>query len=702
MSGRHQPLGRRALRALALAVGLILIGGLAGRIGLEGALRALGPPDLARTREGSVLVVDRHGQLLRPFTTADGRWKLPVKAGEVDPGFVALLKAYEDRRFDHHAGVDGLAMMRAAWQWLRYGRIVSGGSTLTMQLARLLEPREERSLGAKGRQMLRAIQLERMLSKAEILDHYLTLAPYGGNIEGVRAASLAYFGKEPRRLSPGEAALLVALPQSPEARRPDRSAEAARRARDRVLMLAAARGAIGAGVAMEAQAEAVPIARRPFPMLAAHVSEALVRERPTAERHVSSIDRRLQIALEGLARERVESFGPKASVAMMVVDHASGGVLASVGGPDFLDTRRAGALDLTQAVRSPGSALKPFIYAMAFEAGIAHPETMMEDRPSRHAAYAPENFDLTYQGTVSARVALQQSLNVPAVDLLQEVGAYRFIGRLRAAGADVVLPRDSAPGLALALGGLGIRLSDLARLYAGLARGGTSWPLSFRLSPDTASGAGLRLTTPVAAWYVTDVLRGTPPPLHALGGRFSYKTGTSYGYRDAWAVGYDRRVTIAVWVGRPDGAPVPGLTGRSAAAPLLFDAFARFGGEAEPLPAPPHVLFARTSDLPLPLRHLSKDVPRTATALALQPLKIAFPPDGARVDVGVSGPQERGELLLKAQGGQPPLIWLVNGRPVVQDEIRRQSRWQPDGAGFARVTVMDSTGASDSVTVRLE
>jgi len=688
---------RRAAGWAALALGLASAGVGAARQFAAG----LGPLDLSVITEGSPLVSDRDGRLLRPFTTADGRWKLPVNTGDVDPGYLALLKAYEDQRFDSHGGVDWRAGLRAGWQMLRNGRIVSGGSTLTMQVARLLEPREERSLAAKARQVARALHLEQGRSKTTILNYYLTLAPYGGNIEGVRAASLSYFGKEPKRLALSEAALLVALPQSPEVRRPDRHPAAARRARDRVLDLAAARGAISPAAAAHAKADPVPTARKPFPMHAPHAAEAALKAAPEQRSHRLSLDYRLQTALEGLARERAEMLAPKVSLAIIAVDNRSGEVRAHVGGPDYFDRARAGSLDLTQAVRSPGSALKPFIYAFAFEAGLAHPETILEDRPSRHAGYAPENFDLTYQGSVSARLALQNSLNVPAVDLLNDVGPYRFIGRLRAAGAEIVLPREGQPGLAAALGGLGIRLTDLARLYGGLTRGGGTLPLAFRPVERVERGEELRLTTPVAAWYVADILRGTPPPTNAAGGRIAFKTGTSYGYRDAWAVGFDRATTIAVWVGRPDGVPVPGQTGRGAAAPVLFEAFARLGGSNEAVPMPRDALVASNAGLPPPLRALRKDVPRLAGGQA-PALKIAFPPDGARIDLGLKLGQEASDLALKATGGQLPLIWLVNGRPVLSGEIRRQSSWTPDGAGFARVSVMDATGASDSVQIRLE
>ncbi|MFY9292354.1 MAG: penicillin-binding protein 1C [Methylorubrum rhodinum] len=666
----------------------------------------LPPLDLTAASLRSTVVLDRKGQLLRPFATADGRWRLPVTASEVDPRYLAMLKAYEDRRFDTHPGIDPAATLRAAWQWLVSQRIVSGGSTLSMQVARLVEPRAERSLPAKLRQMIRAVELERTLGKAGVLDLYLALAPYGGPVEGLRAASLAYFGREPARLSFAESALLVALPQAPEARRPDRFAANARRARDRVLDIAAERGVLNTDEARAAKAEPVPSSRKPFPMLAAHAAEQAVAADPAARVQRLTLDARLQASLETLAAERAAALGPALSAAILVLDNRSGHVLAHVGSAGYLDAARAGAVDATNAVRSPGSALKPFIYALAFENGLAHPETLLDDRPARFAAsYAPENFDQGYRGTVTARIALQQSLNLPAVDLLETVGAARFVARLRGAGATILLPRDTAPGLPVALGGLGITLTDLARLHAGLARAGSVPTIVRRLDGPPAPAEPERtVTDPVSAWYVADILRGAPPPENAPAGRLAYKTGTSYGYRDAWAVGFDARITVAVWVGRPDGASVPGLVGRTAAAPMLFDAFSRFGGEPEPLTRPREALVAATIALPPPLRHIRRDAPKTLAATLGVPLKIAYPPDGARVDLGLQGGKAEGEktrLALKALGGQPPLTWMVDGLPVAES-LRRQSDWSPEGAGFARISVMDATGTSDSVVVRLE
>ncbi len=682
----------------------------AAAVGLYAA--SLPPLDLSATAARSALILDREGRLLRPFVSPAGRWTLPVTHQDVDPRYLAMLKGFEDRRFDSHAGIDPLAFARAAWQIATHGRIVSGGSTLTMQVARLLEPRGERSFAAKLRQAIRAVQLERRFTKGEILDLYLTLAPFGGNLEGVRAASLAYFGKEPKRLSTAEAALLVALPQAPEARRPDRAQTAARVARDRVLASAQAAGLVTPEERETAGASTLPPGRLAFPAFAPHAAEAAWRERPDAPIQRLTLDLRMQQGLEQLARERVVGQNAALSVAILVADNETGEIRAHVGGVDYFSTERAGAIDLTRALRSPGSALKPFIYALAFENGIAHPETMLEDRPARFGLYVPENFDLAFQGTVTARKALQLSLNIPAVDLLSALGPQRFLTRLQGAGAGIALPRngasgglagdgDAAPGLAVALGGLGITLQDLTRLYVGLARGGETIDLTVR----ARSGPGespLRFVDPVPAWYVTDTLLGAPPPASALPGRIAYKTGTSYGYRDAWAVGYDRTHTIGVWVGRADNGAVPGLVGRLVAAPILFDAFARIGIDQRPFPRPAGVLAATPATLPPPLRHLRQDVPKVAGAIAQQGLRLAFPPDGARIDLASGAADGADGLALKVAGGTGPFTFLVDGLPVAGPVARRQTVWRPPGPGFLRLSVIDATGATDSVSVRVQ
>ena len=653
----------------------------------------LGPPRLGKDLEFSHTVLDREGRLLRAYATSEGRWRLPAAQRDIDPRFLKLLFAYEDKRFFDHHGVDPLSLGRAAYQFSANGSIVSGGSTITMQIARLLEPREQRSLGAKLRQIVRALELEYALGKSDIISLYLALAPYGGNLEGIRAASLAYFGKEPLKLSLAETALLVALPQSPELRRPDRFPEAARAARDRVLDRVAAAGVVPRDEIARAKSQPVPRERKQMPMFAPHAADQVVAFEPDRRVHRLTIDLPLQNALQELARERAQTLGPDMSVAILAIDNVSGEVRARVASADYFDVRRAGQVDMTMALRSPGSTLKPFIYGLGFEDGLIHPDTLIDDRPVRYGGYTPENFDLTFQGTVTIRRALQMSLNVPAIAVLGKVGVNRLSARLSQTGAALVLPKGEAPGLAMGLGGVGVRLTDLVMLYGGLARLGVALPVIER--EGTTAPSARRLLDPVAAWYVGNILIGAPPPENAPPGRIAFKTGTSYGYRDAWAVGFDGRTTIGVWVGRPDGAPVPGLIGRAAAAPILFDAFARSGYAPAPLPrAPKGVIFVANNRLPPPLQRFSGAGARGVT----EPPRIMFPPDGARLELAGAGEH----VPLKIAGGHAPLTVMVNGVPFAAQSGQRTLFFQPDGPGFVRLTVMDASGAADSVTVRLQ
>ena len=685
----------KRVAAASAAAGLILTGVFAAWV------VSLGPLPLAQARQVSTTIVDRNGKLLRAYAMADGRWRLPVDARTgVDPGYLKLLLAYEDRRFYSHSGVDPFALGRAAFQLVTRGHIVSGGSTITMQLARLMEPRRERSVYAKLRQMVRALEIERQLNKDQILDLYLALAPFGGNLEGVRAASIAYFGKEPKRLSLPESALLVASPQSPETRRVDRYPDVARAARDRVLDRMVEDSRVSEEEAASAKATPVPRLRKPMPILAPHSADQAIANVKDADVIRLTLDGSLQKVLEALARDRAAALGPNISVAIVAVDNESGDVLARIGSPDYFDDRRAGQVDMTRAVRSPGSTLKPFIYGLAFEDGFVHPESLIDDRPIRFGSYAPENFDMTFQGTVPVRKALQLSLNVPAIALLDRVGASRLSSRLKQAGANLVLPKDEAPGLAMGLGGVGVTLQDLVQLYSGLARLGTTRPLC-EIAKDEPRDF-LRLMDQVAAWQVGNVLIGTPPPENGVHNRIAFKTGTSYGYRDAWSVGFDGRLTIGVWVGRPDGAPVPGRVGRTAAAPILFDAFARTGKLPAALPKPPKgALVASNAKLPLPLRRF-RPVGELVRTGGEQAPHIQFPLNGSRIDVDRSGSAQFSAMPVKVAGGVLPMTMLVNGVSVGEIDGRRQRLVDPPGPGFARLTVIDATGAADTVVIRIQ
>jgi penicillin-binding protein 1C len=690
-------------RRTKLAGAALVLAGLMASGVFAGWVVSLGPLPMAEARQVSTTVVDRNGKLLRAYAMADGRWRLPVDAKTgVDPTYLKLLFAYEDKRFHSHDGVDPLALGRAALQLLTRGHIVSGGSTITMQLARLMEPRRQRSVYAKLRQMVRAVEIERQLDKDQILNLYLTLAPYGGNLEGIRSASIAYFGKEPKRLSLAEAALLVALPQSPENRRLDRYPEAARLARDRVLDRMVEDGRVSQEDAVAAKAVPVPRMRKAIPILAPHSADravSIIKNTPIIS---LTLDSGLQKTLEALAHDRAIALGPNISIGIIAVDNESGDVLARVGSPNYFDDHRAGQVDMTRAVRSPGSTLKPFIYGLAFEDGFVHPESLIDDRPIRFGAYAPQDFDMSFQGTVPVRKALQLSLNVPAIALLDRVGASRLSARLKQAGGNLVLPKDEVPGLAMGLGGVGVTLQDLVQLYAGIPRLGTTRPLREIMNVNDAPRDPLRLMDQVAAWQVGNVLMGTPPPENAPQHRIAFKTGTSYGYRDAWSVGFDGRMTVGVWVGRPDGAPVPGLVGRTAAAPILFDAFARTGKLPLPLPKPPKgVLIASNAKLPMPLRRFRPlgELVRTGGEQAPH---IQFPLNGSRIDVSGSGDGQFSAMPVKVAGGVLPMTMMVNGMSAGEIDSRRQRLVDPGGPGFVRLTVIDATGAADTVVVRIQ
>jgi penicillin-binding protein 1C len=669
--------------------------------GVAGYL-ALPPPSLVRSERLSTLVLARDGSILRGFLSADGKWRLPTQAGEVDPLYRRMLIATEDQRFATHFGVDPLAIGRALAQLAWHGRVVSGASTLTMQAVRLLE-RRKRTLASKLTESGEALALERRLDKDSILGIYLTLAPFGGNLEGVRAASLAYFGKEPAHLTAAEAALLVAIPRAPERLRPDRHPQAAQQARDAVLRRMAAAGIISDTTLAEAAAEPVPAVRVALPLDAPHLARAMRDDNPREAAVRTTIDPLLQHRVEALLRREAAALDPQATYAAIVVDNRDRRVIAYVGNADFLASGRHGTIDMARATRSPGSALKPFIYAMAFDHLLIHPETILEDRPRNFGDYAPGDFDGRFLGEITAREALQYSLNVPAVAVLDRLGPGKFVAALGAAGIRLKLPQPtSEPGLAIALGGDGISLVDLTTLYVALSHAGTVAPLLTRL--DQTEGRATAIFGPVAAWYVNDILAAAPPPPGMLpvevrrARSLAFKTGTSYGFRDAWAVGYDSAVTIAVWAGRPDGTPMPGITGRTTAAPLLFKIADLLGPATTPPrpgPPPPGALLVAGRDLPLGLRRLDPGSAERKGSDTGGP-KILYPPDGSIVE------WHGEEVPLEAAGGVGPLRWLADGRPLPPGPPRKELFWTPGGVGFSRLTVIDTLGRSAHATVRLE
>lgn len=681
--------GRRLI-ALAVVLALSANGADRARAAWDRWIDATDLPDLSVPVGTEVLA--RDGTLLRAFPVGDGLWRLAPPQQGVDARFLAMLVGWEDRRFHDHDGVDCRAVLRAAWQAVAHGRIVSGASTLSMQTARLLERGRAGDWRAKLRQARVALALERRLGKDRILDLYLRLAPYGGNTEGVRAASLMWFGKEPRRLTPAEAALLVALPQSPETRRPDlpQARAAAQAARDRVIDRALSLGIIDAEAAETARAAPLPRHRRSFPAHAALLADQLRRENPGASRIETTIDPRLQVAAERLAARAVAGQADPVSAAILLADHGSGEILAQVGTAQFADSASGGFVDMTRALRSPGSTLKPFVYALGFDEGLFHPETLIEDRPAAFGRWQPQNFDNRFRGTVTIRQALAESLNLPVVRMAEALGPARVMAAFRRAGMEVTV-RGDTPGLAVVLGGAGVSLADLVQGYATLARGGQSLRLHDR---PGAAQPGVRAFGPVAAWQAANVMAGIPPPGGRAAGRVAFKTGTSYGHRDALAVGFDGRFVAGVWIGRPDGTPVPGAFGGDYAAPVLFDLFDALGPRMVPLPPPPEAaLTVPNAALPRPLRRFlppgELSVPGPAVRVADR-LTIQFPPDLAEVEL--TGPT----LTVRARGGTPPYSWLLDGAPVAVG-IPDPSAELPAPSGFSSLSVVDAAGNSARV-----
>lgn len=561
------------------------------------------------------VVLARDGTPLRAFPDADHLWRYPVRVAAVSPRYVDAVLSYEDRYFYWHPGVNPLALLRAAGQWLWHGRIVSGGSTLTMQVARMLEPEAHasRSVGTKLRQMVRAVQLEMRLTKRDILSLYLTHAPMGGVLEGVEAASRAYLGKPSKALSHGEAALLAVLPQAPSRLRPDRYPARAQAARDKVLdrLLPV----WGKEVVTAARQEPVIALAQRAPLTAPLFAERVRRHHPTLRRIETTLDMGVQASIEQLVASRLVVLPPRVSLAVLVVDNTTLAVRGYVGSADFSDNARFAHVDMVLGQRSPGSALKPFLYAQALDEGLIHSESLLADVPQSFGGYQPGNFQASFSGPVGVTEALRKSLNVPAVEVLTHLGPSRFLSLLRRGGLRLELPRGAGPNLSVILGGAAVNLEGLVGAYTSFARGGVAGQPRF--TPD-APLSEARMMSEGAAFIIRDVLESGGPVAREVEGGVGarrgvmWKTGTSFGFRDAWAVGVSDHYTAGVWVGRPDGTPNPGFFGANVAAPLLVDVFSAIDASPPARRSPPSSvakaevcwpLGARAEEMPPDLCH---------------------------------------------------------------------------------------------------
>ena len=546
------------------------------------------------------LIVAEDGTPLRAFADKQGVWRYPVTFDEVSARYIDTLIAYEDRWFWIHPGVNPFALLRAALQNFSNGRLISGGSTLTMQLARILDP-HQRSIAGKLKQIFRALQLEWHYSKSQILSFYLNRAPFGGPIEGVQAASFAYLSKPAKELSLAEAALLSVLPQSPSRYRPDRHPQRATKARNKVLDRLYSYGYITKEQLTDAKLEVVVPQLDARPMLAPILSQRLnsqfkkqfkekfkepftkqfktdnpeslsTQQLPDTIGIVkTTINANLQSNLESLVAHYVQQLPAKSSVAVLVVNHHNLQVKAYLASADFFSAERFGQVDMIKALRSPGSTLKPFLYAMALDEGLISSHSMLMDEELNVSGYTPQNFTQSFSGAVSMSEALQRSLNIPAIQVLQFLGPGLFHAKLENAGLKLHLPAAAKPNLSMILGGTGVRLEQLVSAYTAFSRAGKAGKLRYSSeSPIKES----YLMSPGSAWIIRNILsqiqyRHSLSNVTDQGIPIAWKTGTSYGFRDAWAIGMTADYTIGIWTGRPDGTPVPGYYGTQTAVPLL-------------------------------------------------------------------------------------------------------------------------------------
>ncbi len=544
-------------------------------------LKIAPPPDPYRVRPAGVRVLDRQGKLLRGFLSPDQKRRWRLELAEISPALVGAVLSHEDRWFFKHAGVNPAAVVRAAWGNLRAGRVTSGASTITMQLARLTEPRP-RNLSAKIHQVWRAFQYESLYSKTEILTMYLNLAPYGGNVEGVGAAAHIFFNKSAAELSWAEACQLAVLPQSPNRHDPVRQPLSAQKARNKLAHHLLDSGLIDPQIYQEILTSPMPTHRWPSPFLAPHFSRWSKKRHPGRSTLRTTLDADMQSQTASIVQGQVGQLRPLGITqgAAVILDSRNGQIVSMVGSAGFHEENYQGQVNGAVAPRSPGSTLKPLVYALAFDRGLATADALIEDVPRWFADYSPKNYDGMFRGVVKAGDALRSSLNVPAVALAAELehadgdGLYEF---LKDAGVESLDQPSGHYGLTLVLGGGEVTLLELASLYGVLARQGMWLPTRDLLPAAAATDPGRRLLGAGATWMTLQEMKGVARPDPELlwqgsSRRFEipWKTGTSYGHRDAWSVGLAGPWVVAVWLGNFEGEGSPHLTGGEVAAPLLF------------------------------------------------------------------------------------------------------------------------------------
>ncbi|MEN8236357.1 MAG: penicillin-binding protein 1C [Pseudomonadota bacterium] len=662
-------------------------------------LNTLFPPNLERLNERSTVVYDQEGEPLHVSCSSNqDLWCLPVKANQVDLNFLKHLILIEDKRFWSHWGVDLGSMLRALYQLARNRKVISGASTLTMQTVRLLEPRP-RTVTSKVIEMFRAWQLEWHFTKTQILEMYLTLAPYGGNITGVWAAATTYFGHRPNRLTPAESAMLVALPRAPTKLRPDRAPLRLQKLRNRVLRKLHQHNLVTLSQMQEAQNQSIPTRRFAFPKRVPHLARRLRFAHPKMFEHHSFIDAQIQQSVKEIVRAAIV---PKssASIAVLVLDNQTQQVCAYVGSRNFWSKMSCGQMDYIRAIRSPGSTLKPFVYGMGFDQGLIHPQTLLKDLPQRYGAYAPSNFDHSFHGELTVAEALRKSLNIPAVTVLNTVGPLHFVSHLQQTGVRLRMPyQGAAPNLAISLGGVGMSLEELVLLYSTLGHHGEVKPLHY--SDEVAFGLHSQLLSGQAAQHLRSILTLSDhfSPLSAgHRGEFALKTGTSHGHRDAWAIGVGSGYTVGVWMGCPNNASLRGSTGLSAAVPIINKVF-----QVLPTRVCHPVVAKSSSDIHTPYQ-LKSHVVQSQLSVHHMPesLTIQFPVNGTVLQPTRNELGEFHPVSLVVQGQKGEVTWLINGCTTGLVKERHRILWVPPSIGFYSLVAIDAAGYQAKVEVEIQ
>lgn len=635
-------------------------------------------PPLDAINNRSRVLYDEEHNILSYTLSAEDTFRFYCTKEEVDPLFISMLISSEDKRFFSTIGVDPLAIGRALWSNLSSFKTVSGASTLAMQVVRMLE-HNDRTVLSKIREALGAIILTVRYGHEDVLNMYLTLAPFGGNIEGVKAASLKWFGHLPNHLSPAECALLVALPRAPEAIRPDRHEASAQYYRNDVLRLAISNKVIKPDVGEAALMEKLPTRLLPIKRSAFHLGVYAFAHSNKKEIY-TTISPGVQTLLNILGEKYAQNRSTGGTLSAVVIDDKKREIKGYLGAAVFSDSQ----LDLPHAVRSPGSALKPFCYAMAFEHSLLHPKSIVADKEKIYGSWLPSNFSKSFQGELTAQDALRTSLNLPALEILSLIGPDNFYSRLNRHKRRIFLPKGAQPQLSLVLGGCSVNLVELTELYAMLNRDGIY--VKDRIFTDEPLDEDFVMLERNSSRAVFNILRTTPRPQNYQNETgISYKTGTSFHYRDAWALGSLGSYTAGIWTGRPDNQPDASRTGLESAAPVLFELLTRL--KYEPYEK---AKLDRTGALsPDPPPSLRRVLSRQRFSSDLQALYLDFPLEGSIITTDSDG-----YVHLKIRGGVEPFYLTVNGVPQEDSALFRIEK-----EGSYRIVLYDSAGHNASATV---